>query len=110
MSAKPYIPALRRAESYTNSNSSSPKTSPRILAAPFQLKEEQDIGSKTPPKISGIESGQYNFVPLEDYANVTFDKVYYTHHSSSSSSSLFILYYTILYYNIDCICYIYLIS
>jgi hypothetical protein len=73
--SKPYIPALRRAESYTNSNSSSPKTSPRILAAPFQLKEEQDSGSKTPPKISGIETGQYSFVPLEDYSNVTFEKV-----------------------------------
>jgi len=93
MSAKPYIPALRRAESYTNSNSSSPKTSPRILAAPFQLKEEQDSGSKTPPKISGIESGQYNFVPLEDYANVTFDKVYL-------SFSFFFFVYTILYYTI----------
>ena len=73
--SKSYIPALRRAESYTNSNSSSPKTSPRILAAPFQLKEEHDGGSTTPPKLSGVESEQYNFTPLEDYANVTFDKV-----------------------------------
>lgn len=76
MSSKTSIPALRRAESYTNSsNNSSPKASPRILAAPFQVKDEQEGVSTSPSKLSGLESAQYNFVPLEDYSNVTFDKV-----------------------------------
>lgn len=77
MSSKTSIPALRRAESYSNSNTSSPKASPRILAAPFQLKEEQEGISTSPSKISGLDGAQYSFTPLEDYSNVTFDKVYF---------------------------------
>lgn len=77
MSQKTSIPSLRRAESYTNgSNTNSPKTSPRILAAPFQLNNEQDGVNSTPSKMSGLESSQFNFKPLEDYSNVTFDKVW----------------------------------
>ncbi len=76
---------LRRADSFNNSNASasktsstsSPKASPRNIAAPFQLRTdgESPVSIASPGKPLEKEDIPFNFVPLEDFAEMTFEKV-----------------------------------
>ena len=67
MASLPHTNSLRRAESFTD------KAPNRNLAAPFQHEEEVRI-STSPTKIRASEL-EFQFPPLEEYADVTFNKV-----------------------------------
>lgn len=66
MASLPHTNSLRRAESFTD------KAPNRNLAAPFQHEEEVRV-STSPTKIRASEL-EFQFPPLEEYADVTFNK------------------------------------
>ena len=65
----------KRPDSSREPYSYSAKAPIRNIAAPFQSKTENEQGSPSPTKLGAfINEQNYEFVPLEDFSDVTFEK------------------------------------